>query len=645
MAKCTRRDAPSDGRALGSGAAARATTGTFAATTRLAAEYDERAVRPLLAFPLLLTLALGCGGDGGSGDGAASPGGAAGTGGAAGNGGGGAGGGTKPDPCALHTAAAGLDPDAALPELTLATPVGPTTLRALRRGCDAPGVLLVRVEPASCAPCGRLANALPETLSPFPSASVDVVTVLYADEGGAPPTAGTAADWATSHPLLPGTKAASAEAGAWVAPSGVVPLVLVVDRRTLRVSSLLDVPPSQALVRARVRDGLKEAGAGDFALPDEPPPVDGRWTAHEWGEIQAMAAPLVPPPDPTNAHADDPAAAMLGTKLFGDPKLGTALVSCGTCHDPSKAFADGLPTGKGVSVVKLNTPSVTTSAWARFQFWDGRADSLWAQALGPIESAAEMGSSRLQVAHRIHEAYAADYENVFGKLPDLADTKRFPPKGKPGDPAWEAMAPADRDDVDRVFVHAGKAIAAMERTLRPPMTRLEAYAAGDAGALTEDEKHGLSLFFSAGCISCHHGPTIEDGAFHDILMPASDAAGPADAGRRDGVTALLASPFRGDGPFSDDPVAGAKKLAGLASSEALYGQEKTPSLRGVTATGPWGHGGTFKTLEAVMVHYGRPKPDELVGPAYAGKRDPALPRFTAEHDQHLVAILRVFSGE
>src|SRR6185436_19313209 len=179
----------------------------------------------------------------------------------------------------------------------------------------------------------------------------------------------------------------------------------------------------------------------------------------------------------------------------------------------------GRATSQGVAVGDRNAPSVLFAAHARWQFWDGRADTLWMQALGPFENEKEFGSSRLFVAHAVFERHAAAYEALFGPLPPLSDTARFPASGKPGDATFSGMAAADQALVTRVYVNVGKAIAAYERTLRARPNRLDAYLGGDLSALTVEEKAGLKTFFGAGCIQCHWGPRLTDDAFHVLRFP------------------------------------------------------------------------------------------------------------------------------
>ena len=380
------------------------------------------------------------------------------------------------------------------------------------------------------------------------------------------------------------------------------PLVLYIDPRTM-IPLVVQENPTQE----EVTDALARAAAAYAGEPRPPRPminrVDGRFSPDEWAFLQTLS-PLGPPPrDPTNRVADDPRAIALGERLFADTGFSpTNGVSCATCHAPQRDFADGRPQGFGLRRLDRNSPAVRVSAYFRWQFWDGRADSLWSQALGPVENPSEMGFTRLGVAHRLAARYRDEYTALFGPLPALDEAARFPAGGRPGDPAWEAMTPSDQDAVNRVFSNFGKALAAFERTLRPGTTAFDRYLAGDFNAMTPRARDGLRLFLDAGCAQCHHGPALSDDSFHNIGMGTGRMDGAGDRGRYDGVPALLSSPFRADGPYSDDRAVGAH-LAGLARADAMDGMFRTPTLRNVARTGPWGHGGTLTTLEAVVLHY------------------------------------------
>jgi cytochrome c peroxidase len=199
--------------------------------------------------------------------------------------------------------------------------------------------------------------------------------------------------------------------------------------------------------------------------------------------LHDMTMPGAPPADPTNAHADDAAAAALGEQLFTDTSLSpTNTVSCATCHDPAKSYSDGKPQAVGVATGDRNAPSLLLASYAPWQFWDGRADSQWMQATGPFENAKEFNSSRLFIAHAISDRYDASYAAIFGALPDMSNATQFPASGKPGDASWTAMAPADQAAVTTIFTNATKSIEAFERTLRVQPNALDAYVGGKYGS-------------------------------------------------------------------------------------------------------------------------------------------------------------------
>jgi cytochrome c peroxidase len=152
-------------------------------------------------------------------------------------------------------------------------------------------------------------------------------------------------------------------------------------------------------------------------------PRADRWTRQEVAQVSSMSLrELGPAPaDPTNRVADDPRAAEFGRTLFFDTRLSAnGQVSCATCHIPEKEFQDGTPLARGVGVTNRRTMPIAGMAHSPFLFWDGRKDSLWAQALGPLESPVEHGGSREQYAQLIAAHYRADYEAIFGRLPALS---------------------------------------------------------------------------------------------------------------------------------------------------------------------------------------------------------------------------------
>ena len=149
------------------------------------------------------------------------------------------------------------------------------------------------------------------------------------------------------------------------------------------------------------------------------------WSEAEVETLRSLWIGSLPPLplDTSNRVANDPRAASLGHRLFFDPGLsGTGGVSCSTCHQPERRFTDGLPKGQAIGTSKRNTPSIIGAAYSPWLYWDGRKDSLWSQALSPLEDPAEHGGRREQYVEFIaaDPIYRPMYEAVFGELPGLA---------------------------------------------------------------------------------------------------------------------------------------------------------------------------------------------------------------------------------
>ena len=376
-----------------------------------------------------------------------------------------------------------------------------------------------------------------------------------------------------------------------------------------------------------------------------------RWSDEQREVLRGLSlSALEPlPADPTNRVADDPRAVQLGQQLFFDTRLSAnGQVSCATCHVPSREFQDGTPLAKGVGTTDRRTMPVAGTAYSPFLFWDGRKDSQWAQALGPLESAVEHGGSRAQYAHVIAEHYRDEYERTFGPLPDLSAIPRF--AGPVADPAaraaWEAMPEEQRVAVTQVYVDIGKAIAAYERRLQPAPSRFDRYvdaldagrAAGDV--LTRDEIAGLRLFIGkANCTQCHNGPLFTNDEFHNTGVPAAATVAKADHGRGSGAKAVLADEFNCRSRWSDAQGAQCPELEFLVSEgHTLERAFKVPSLRNVAERAPYMHAGQFATLEEVAAHYNR------AAPAPAGHSELKPLRLSDRELQQLVAFLRTLSG-
>jgi cytochrome c peroxidase len=269
---------------------------------------------------------------------------------------------------------------------------------------------------------------------------------------------------------------------------------------------------------------------------DKPAPLD----VQHWRK--AFARPDHAPMPADNPTTPDKIA--LGAKLFEDTRLsGNGSIACSSCHQADLSFSDGIARHTGLDEQPLDrrTPPLWNMAWGLSWFWDGRAPSLEAQALGPIGHKREM---------------AGDWDQVIKTLASDEQMSRSFAAAFPEDPA-----------VTRA--NLVKALAAFERTLVSPETRFDQWVNGDDGALEPDELAGFSLFVGrAGCVSCHQGWRFTDEAFHDIGLPGDDA---------------------GRGP-----------VLGIDAARHAF---KTPSLRERVWTAPYMHDGSLATFEDVVDHY------------------------------------------
>jgi cytochrome c peroxidase len=263
----------------------------------------------------------------------------------------------------------------------------------------------------------------------------------------------------------------------------------------------------------------------------------------------------------------------LGRQLYFDTRLSAdATVSCASCHDPSMGYTAHTATGVGISGQKggRNSPVSFNRILSGPQFWDGRVDSLEAQAVGPIANPIEMGFTHEGVVKRLGEipVYAKQFEKIFGEL-----------------------------TIDRV----GQAIAAFERTIVTgpspydyheellPFAKLDAddiaddeelaakyaavKAAAEAHPMNESAQRGRELFFGkANCTACHVGANLADEKYHNL------------------------------GIGMDKPEPDAGRFA-VTKDPADTGAFKTPTVRNAVLTAPYMHDGSLATLEEVVAWY------------------------------------------
>lgn len=252
-------------------------------------------------------------------------------------------------------------------------------------------------------------------------------------------------------------------------------------------------------------------------------------------------------PDPAELDDIEFARMRLGHRLFFDPGLSASgETSCSTCHEPEQFGGDGLATslGDAGTHVRRNAPSVFNGALKSRQFWDGRAETLEEQALGPLLAPDEMGGTEASI---------------------LAHVERY-------DDLFEAAFPGEEGPtLDQVAT----ALADYQRML-PRRSRFDAYLDGNRRALSRTERRGYRLF-RRNCDFCHGGAGIGGGQIEKL---GEEVAWPEDK-RHD----------QGRFEVTGDPGDRMKFVV--------------PSLRNVSKTAPYFHDGSVETLEDAVRLMGR----------------------------------------
>lgn len=251
---------------------------------------------------------------------------------------------------------------------------------------------------------------------------------------------------------------------------------------------------------------------------------------------------------PADVPRPDPALATLGARLFADRILSEDRhIACASCHQPEHGFADFKPHSSGIGGAESerNAPSLFNRALGTSFMWDGRAATLEAQVLMPIENPKEMGLAVDDAVARLaaDASYAAEFERATG-------------------------APPSRDAL-------ASALAAFVRGLLLGDSAVDRFRAGDYAALTDRERQGLWFFESRGnCWQCHSGPNYTDERFHAT----------------------------GVGAHGEELEPGRFAITGDPADRGAF---KTPSLRGVARTPPYMHDGQTATLADVVAYYRR----------------------------------------
>ncbi|SJM96375.1 cytochrome-c peroxidase [Crenothrix polyspora] len=272
------------------------------------------------------------------------------------------------------------------------------------------------------------------------------------------------------------------------------------------------------------------------------------------GSISAASAwealPTTAPAPAGNPTTD--AKIALGKMLYHDPRLSsTGTVSCSSCHNTMLGGEDNRPNSMGVNgqTGGRSAPTVWNSAFNTVQFWDGRADSLEAQAAGPVTNPIEMGmKSWDDVVARLDkiEGYQRAFDAAFGTEPISKD-------------------------------NATRAIAAYERTLITPNSPYDKFVGGDKAALTPQQVKGMEKVAELGCTSCHSGPAFNGpGVFQKFPVISNGF-------------------FEAQYHFNKDK--GLAEVSKKAEDEHFW---KVPTLRNIGLTAPYFHNGAVKNLDTAV---------------------------------------------
>ncbi len=245
----------------------------------------------------------------------------------------------------------------------------------------------------------------------------------------------------------------------------------------------------------------------------------------------------------------------LGRYLFFDPVLSRdGSVSCASCHQPDKGFADGLGQSVGIddSVLPRSAPTLWNVAFLNSFFWDGRASSLEEQMQGPLYDAHEMGSNPQLLLETLNAIPA--YQQLFAQA--------FPD---------DFRASESQIRLDQIYA----ALTAFQVSLISLNSRYDQYAHGYADALNEPEKEGLNIFrsFVARCAECHTPPLFTNQQLAVIGTPEPEGM-----------------PFD---PGAEVPM----------NEPSQRGGFKIPSLRNIELTAPYMHSGRFASLREAAEFY------------------------------------------
>ena len=392
------------------------------------------------------------------------------------------------------------------------------------------------------------------------------------------------------------------------------------------------------------------------------PQIEHGFTPKDIEFLSKLSLSSLPPPEHSisNQYADNVNVAKLGHQLFFDEGLSSnGAVACNSCHQPNKYFTDGLKVSKAVGQSKRNAPSILSGSWSQWLYWDGRKDSVWSQALGPLEDPQEHNFTRVKVLKHVAKHYRQNFEELFGPL--LSDetlnsisSDATPAGNQEQKLLWSKIDIHNQQLINHAFANVGKSLMAYQRQLKMPLAPFDEYVnALKEDRLTADNQlnqsqlNGLRLFLGrANCASCHNGPLFSNFEFHNIGAPESNRKD-VDLGRFSGIQSLEKDEFTCLSKYSDAEPKSCLEMRFLKKQgPELVGAFKTPSLRNVSETAPYMQTGQFASLEQVVKHYDKP-----AAPFYSREQHPNRPHFdifplklSEENQNDLIAFLKTLTS-
>ncbi len=265
---------------------------------------------------------------------------------------------------------------------------------------------------------------------------------------------------------------------------------------------------------------------------------------------------------PNSRYLPTPERVLLGKQLFYDSILSISRKrSCAGCHNPSKAFADGMRTPSSLTktgTITRNTPTLLNAAWQTRFFYDSRTATLENQLSSVVHNTDEMEGSLKEAIKRIrqHPRYNNQFKNAY---------------------------PGANDAITEYNI--ANAISSYVRSLTDYNSRFDKYMRGE-GELSKSEKAGFNLFAGkAKCATCHYVPLFNGLVPPEFTETESEVIG---------VPAVSKKTFDGD--------AGKYLFTRSAIHRNAF---KTPTIRNIALTAPYMHNGVFETLEEVMDFYNK----------------------------------------